>query len=152
MRVWETPGRWTPIAGNPNGVVGGYDSVLWYPKEDEDIIKLQDVSVNPIILKRGSGYVVNEVKNMKRDGSIECEANVVFMRDLLQSELQIILDPFIFNGNVSDQIDKTRLSSAIDNYLKTYLRRGAFQSFTTSLLTSDELFTDEVEIKIKHFI
>ena len=148
LRVWETPGRWTPIAGNPNGVVGGYDSVLWYPKEDEDIIKLQDVSVNPIILKRGSGYVVNEVKNMKRDGSIECEANVVFMRDLLQSELQIILDPFIFNGNVSDQIDKTRLSSAIDNYLKTYLRRGAFQSFTTSLLTSDELFTDEVEIKI----
>lgn len=148
LRVWEYPGRWTPVAGTTNGVVGGYDSILWYPKEDEDIIKIQDVSVNPILLKRGSGYVVNEVKNMKRDGSIECEANVVFMRDLLQAELQIILDPFIFNGNINDTVDKARLSSVIDNYLKMYLRRGAFQSFSVSLLTSDELFTDEVEIKI----
>jgi hypothetical protein len=139
-------GRHQPVAGTTYGIIGGFDSIIWYPKTEDEIRKLILAQVNPTMFIIGKGFINWEQKTFLKKAVVESEANVILAKIMIQSDVQKLLVDYPFN--LLNATTKFNIESLIKQYLNTHIRKGTIESYTVTSIEETNIFTLRVKISI----
>lgn len=146
LRTFKDVGRHQPVAGTTYGIIGGFDSVVWYAKTKEELEKLFLAQINPTMFKIGKGFINMEQKTFLKKSVVESEANVILSKILIQSDLQKLVDDFTFV--ILSAQSKFAIETLIKQYLATHITKGTIDTYSVSSVEDPNIYTLRISVKL----
>jgi hypothetical protein len=144
LNTFKEVGRHQAVAGKQYGLIGDFDSIVWYPKTDTELEKLILASINPTMFIIRAGFYNWGQKTYLKRSYVEKDAHVVLSKILIQQDCKNLVDEFVFSV-ISTQTKYT-IENIIKQYLNTHITKGTIEEYTVTTL--DETTANTIRIKI----
>ena len=147
LNTFKEVGRHQAVAGKQYGLIGGFDSIVWYPKTDTELEKIILASINPtMFIIRGGFYNWGQKTYLKRS-YVEKDAHVVLSKILIQQDCKTLVDDFVFSV-ISSQT-KYVIENLLKQYLNTHITKGTIEEYTVASIDDNTANTIRIKITLK---